>query len=88
MHRIARQYGVTVAAVVAANGLRRPELIHAGQRLQIPAGSKEVVYRVRRGDTLSQLARTFRTSTAKIQQANGLRGSRIVVGQTLRIPAG
>ncbi|MXX77315.1 MAG: LysM peptidoglycan-binding domain-containing protein [Holophagales bacterium] len=87
VHRIARKYGVTVAAVVAANELRRPELIHAGQRLRIPADGKDVVYRVRRGDTLSQLARTFGTSTAKIQRANGLRGSRIVVGQTLRIPA-
>ena len=88
VHRIARKYGVAVAAVVAANELRRPELIHAGQRLRIPRGGKDVVYRVRRGDTLSQLARTFGTSTAKIQRANGLRGSRIVVGQTLRIPAG
>ena len=88
VHRIARKYGVTVAAVAAANGLRRPDVIHAGQRLKIPAGGKDVVYRVRRGDTLSQLARTFGTSTAKIQRANGLRGSRIVVGQTLRIPAG
>lgn len=88
MHRIARTYGVTVASVVAANGLRRPDVIHAGQRLRIPAGGKDVVYRVRRGDTLSQLARTFGTSTAEIQRANGLRGSRIVVGQTLRIPAG
>ena len=88
VHRIARKYGVTVASVVAANGLRRPDLIHTGQRLQIPAGGKDVVYRVRRGDTLSQLARTFGTSTAEIQRANGLRGSRIVVGQTLRIPAG
>lgn len=85
--RIARKYGVTVAAVVAANRLRRPDLIRVGQRLRIPATGKDVVYRVRRGDTLSQLARTFGTSTAKIQQANGLRGSRIVVGQTLRIPA-
>ena len=87
VHRIARKYGVSVAAVAAANGLRRPDLIHAGQRLRIPSGGGDVVYRVRRGDTLSQLARTFGTSTAKIQRANGLRGSRIVVGQTLRIPA-
>ncbi len=88
VHRIARKHGVTAAAVVAANGLRRPDRIHAGQRLRIPAGGRDVVYRVRRGDTLSQLARTFGTSTTKIQRANGLRGSRIVVGQTLRIPAG
>ncbi len=86
--RIARKYGVTVRAMVAANNLHRPDVIHAGQRLQIPPSGREVVYRVQRGDTLSQLARTFGTSTDRIRRANGLQGSRIVVGQALRIPAG
>ena len=87
LDRIAKKYGTTVKALTTANDLRRPELIHAGQRLQVPLDGRDVLYRVRRGDTLSQLARTFRTSAAKIRQANGLRGSRIVAGQTLRIPA-
>lgn len=88
LHRIARKYGASVKVLAAANNLRRPELIHAGQRLLIPLDGEEVLYRVRRGDTLSQLARTFRSSAARIRQANGLRGNLIVVGQTLRIPAG
>ena len=88
LHRIARKYGTSVQVLTAANNLRRPDLIHAGQRLVIPADGREVLYRVRQGDTLSQLARTFRTSAARIRQANGLRGNLIVVGQTLRIPAG
>ncbi|MCE2557605.1 MAG: LysM peptidoglycan-binding domain-containing protein [Acidobacteria bacterium] len=88
LHRIARKYGTSVQVLTAANNLRRPDLIHAGQRLVIPADGKEVLYRVRQGDTLSQLARTFRTSAARIRQVNGLRGNLIVVGQTLRIPAG
>ena len=85
---IARKYGTSVKVLAAANNLRRPELIHAGQRLQVPVEGKEVLYRVRRGDTLSQLARTFKTSAARIRQASGLRGNLIVAGQTLRIPAG
>ena len=88
LHRIARKYGTSLKVLTAANNLRRPDLIHAGQRLVIPADGKEVLYRVRQGDTLSQLARTFRTSAARIRQVNGLRGNLIVVGQTLRIPAG
>lgn len=88
LHRIARRYGASVNALTAANNLRRPELIRAGQRLVIPLGRDEVLYRVRRGDTLSQLARTFRTTAARIRKANRLRGNLIVVGQTLRIPAG
>ncbi len=88
LNRIARKYGTSVKVLAAANELRRPDLIHAGQRLVIPSTGGEVLYKVQRGDTLSQLARTFRTSAARIRQANGLRGSLIVVGQTLRIPAG
>ena len=88
LDRIARKYGTSVRVLTATNNLRRPELIHAGQRLVIPPNRDEVLYRVRRGDTLSQLARTFRTTAARIRQANRLRGNLIVVGQTLRIPSG
>jgi N-acetylmuramoyl-L-alanine amidase len=35
---IARHYGVSVSAIVAANGLANPSRIFAGQRLTIPAG--------------------------------------------------
>ncbi|MGH2417219.1 MAG: lytic transglycosylase, partial [Candidatus Limnocylindria bacterium] len=34
--RIARHYGVTVAAIVAANAIANPRLIFAGQRLVVP----------------------------------------------------
>jgi LysM repeat protein len=36
---IAQHYGVTVAAIVAANGIPNPSLIFAGQRLVIPGAS-------------------------------------------------
>ena len=36
---IARSYGVTVAAIVQANGISNPRLIHAGQRLTIPGAA-------------------------------------------------
>lgn len=43
-------------------------------------------YRVRRGDTLGHIARRFRTSVSRIRRMNGIRGSLIRIGQTLRIP--
>lgn len=42
--------------------------------------------RVRRGDTLSQLARRHGTSVQALQRANGLDGTRLVAGQTLVVP--
>lgn len=35
---IARRYGTTVAAIATLNGLRNPNLIYVGQRLNIPKG--------------------------------------------------
>jgi membrane-bound lytic murein transglycosylase D len=44
------------------------------------------VYRVRRGDTLSQIANRFNTSVNSIKQMNKLRGNIIHIGQTLKVP--
>jgi membrane-bound lytic murein transglycosylase D len=44
-------------------------------------------YRVRRGDTLGEIAQNHGTTVAELQRANRLRGTTIRVGQTLVIPA-
>ncbi len=43
-------------------------------------------YRVRSGDTLSEIADQFGTSTTRLRRSNGIRGSIIRVGQTLVVP--
>jgi len=43
-------------------------------------------YVVQAGDTLSKIARDFRTQVSALQQANGLQGSRIIAGESLLIP--
>lgn len=50
------------------------------------SGSVRTTYRVRRGDTLSAIARRNGVSVAKLKQANSLRSSRLKVGQRLVIP--
>jgi len=45
-------------------------------------------YTVKRGDSLWDIARRFGTTVEAIQAENGLRTSRVVVGQVLRIPGG
>ncbi len=44
-------------------------------------------YRIRAGDTLSQLAREYRISVNELMRFNGLSDDRVMVGQTIRIPA-
>jgi membrane-bound lytic murein transglycosylase D len=48
---------------------------------------KAIVYhRVQRGESLSAIARKYRTSVASIKNANNLRSKHIVAGKSLRIP--
>ena len=44
-----------------------------------------IYYKVRKGDTLSSIARNKRTTVAKLQKWNNLRSTTIRVGQTLKI---
>ncbi len=51
------------------------------------SGSTETVdYRVRSGESLWTIARDHGTTVARLQSENGLRSSRIVAGQTLKVP--
>ncbi len=98
---IARRYGTTVSAIASANGIRNPSLIWVGQRLRIPgrsgggssrgggttSASSGGVHVVRRGETLSSIARRYGTTVSAIAAANGIRNPSLIwVGQRLRIP--
>ena len=64
-----------------------PGTLLAWQKQQREGGSKVSHYRIRRGDTLSDVARENRISVSRLMQYNGLRDDRVIVGQTIRIPA-
>jgi LysM repeat protein len=97
LFRISLRYCTTVDAIVGANGLTSTHTIYAGQRLVIPRGSgssatpdlpaaTDSTYVVRPGDTLSQIAQRFGTTTAALARLNGIANpSAIYVGQVLRL---
>jgi N-acetylmuramoyl-L-alanine amidase len=51
-----------------------------------PRAAEYVPYVVQRGETLTGLARRFRTSPDVLRQLNQLRSDEIRVGQRLRVP--
>ena len=94
---IARRFNVRESQLVAINNLRSRHRIRAGQVLVLPGVAPvnvrredppdDGIYRVRRGDTVSIIARRFGTSEEKLVALNGLRDrNRIAVGQRLKIP--
>lgn len=50
-------------------------------------GSDKNYYKVRRGDTLDKIARQHRLSSNYLKKLNGLKGTRVMVGQRLRVTA-
>lgn len=51
-----------------------------------PASDKSTTYRVRAGDNLWTIARRHNTTVDEIEELNALHGSRLRVGQTLKLP--
>ncbi len=83
---VARQHGVTVPALAAANGLTTNSRLTVGTRLQIPGGgaaastaaaneTTRMTYKVQRGDTLSQIAERFNVSVRQLMTWNQIRSS-------------
>ncbi|SKA29210.1 LysM peptidoglycan-binding domain-containing protein [Desulfococcus multivorans] len=96
---IARAYRTDVDTIKRANGLKRSNVIALGKVLKIPGGKTPTAmgksapavayHRVKRGDTLTEIARAYRTDVDTIKRANGLKRSNVIaLGKVLKIPGG
>jgi LysM repeat protein len=87
---IARRYGLSEEILRSVNGIAGDRIV-PGQRLRVPtdrgaSGPESVEHRVRRGESLSTIAQAFGVRINAIRSVNGIRGSRILVGEVLTIP--
>jgi membrane-bound lytic murein transglycosylase D len=99
---ISRRYGMTVSQLARMNGISAKSLLQPGQRLQVSGAraaatvaneslptSGKVDYMVRRGDTLSGIARRFSVTVRQLQAWNNMGGSTMLrAGQRLTIHLG
>jgi membrane-bound lytic murein transglycosylase D len=98
---IARKYRTNVSRIQRANNIRKRNYIVAGKVLKIPVRGRVASYkasaadprlasatthRVKRGDSLWNIARRYGTTVKKIQAANNLRSTNLSIGQVLRLP--
>lgn len=91
---IAVRHGISLADLERANPqIRNPDVIHIGQVLHLPHGAKELpkatTYKVRKGDSLSEIAVAHGVTLTALERANpAVRNpNMILVGQVLHIPA-
>lgn len=97
---IATQYGVSIAAIKEWNNLDNNKIV-AGKRLKIytdenyaptstDIASKNTkgninYYKVKKGDTISGIAKKYHISVAELKKWNGLTNNNIKAGQTLKL---
>lgn len=101
---IARRYSVSTRDLMASNGIGNPDFIYVGQRLRIPglaAATAETAsaankplpngdgyHIVRRGETLSEIAKSNDMALNDLMRLNGLTNANVIwVGQKLRLTA-
>jgi len=98
---IARTFNVSLTSLRRANDLNRSaRTLPVDTVLIIPGATTDVAvatagfsgaqtskaYRVRKGDTLSGIARQFGTRVSTLRELNGIKGSKLRVGQQLQVP--
>jgi LysM repeat protein len=91
---IAKKYQTTVSSLKKLNNLKG-DIIYVGQALKVAgatpskdkntAPAKVTTHTVRKGDTLSAIAKKYKTSVSKLKKANKLISDRIYVGEVLKV---
>jgi LysM repeat protein len=100
LSEIAERHGVSLSRLMQANGIAKPDHVEIGQRLTIPgsgstarsastsSGSQGTApYTVKSGETLSEIADRFNTTTARLIQINRIGDPDLVMsGTRLQVP--
>ena len=88
LYQIALKFNTTVNDIKRLNNLTSNSL-SIGQQLKIPKlteTSDYIIYTVKRGDSLYQIALTYDTSVNDIKRLNNLTSNLLSIGQQLKIP--
>lgn len=88
LSEIAEYYGTTVSTLASINNIKDVDKIYAGNTLKIPTNNSSYVeYTIKRGDTLSKIAKDHNTSVKVLKEVNNIANvNKIYAGDTIKIP--
>lgn len=87
LSEIAARYGTTYQELARINGIKNPNIIHVGQEIKLGDVKKQaVLYIVKRGDTLSEIAKKYNTTVNKLVEDNKIDNPNLIYpGQKIKI---
>lgn len=83
--RLSIRYGIPVQTIVNANKIKEKSVIQQGDVLRIPDRAG-VFYKIKKRETLGEIAKRFKLEPQAIKKANGLSSSLIAKGDELFLP--
>jgi membrane-bound lytic murein transglycosylase D len=89
LSHVAKRYGLPLSTLQHYNGIKDANKLAAGQVVKIPSGAapKYRTHQVVRGQTLSHIAKLYKTSVRVLQTHNGIRDPRrLRQGQVIKVP--
>ena len=79
---IAKKYNTTYQKIAKDNNIENPNLIYPNQKLKIYTNvsqeTKEIIYIVKSGDTLSEIAQKYNTTYQKIAKDNNISNPNLI----------
>lgn len=92
LSHIAKRHGTTVNRLTTLNNIKDANFIRVGQKIKLPGGSSKKTssgkryYTVKKGDTLSHIAKRNGTTIKRIASLNNIKNvNKIYAGQRLRV---
>jgi len=90
---IAKRFGIDTTNLAKINHLKKRQLLRVGQKLRIPLSQEladtldHAFYIVRKGDTLSSIARRFKVKLSDLKKYNKIKKRSVIhIGQGLVLP--
>ena len=88
LSEIAEYYGTTVSILASINNIKDGGKIYAGKTLKIRTNNSSYIeYTIKRGDTLSEIAKDHNTTVEVLKELNNIANvNKIYAGDTIKIP--
>ena len=86
LYKIAKNYDITVTKLKEMNNLKS-DALQINQELKVPKSKESyIIYKVKKGDSLYQIAKKNNTTVEEIKKLNNLTSNILSINQELKIP--